>query len=139
MHQAGNDVLPAVCLHPPKALRPIQLALNDIPCAQRRVRRMQDLALNLLNIQHMHVVQNAGIGALPTALGEKCRPVKHHMPVLSGGHTGQNDRLKSGQMAVLVIQFFCHTENLRTASDSPFISLCNRMMHLQQNFIYFIR
>ena len=100
---AGDDMLPAVLLHPQKPGGIVNGPFHRLPSPQGAVAKVDDILPPLLGIQHPDAAQCAGVRRLAAAQGIKGRGVQGHLPAGVGFLTGQDLRLKGPHMAVLII------------------------------------
>ena len=112
VNDAGEDVLAAVLLHHRAPARHIDAPLDLAAHLERRVRRMHDLALHLMRVEHMRSAQRAMVGALTAALREEGRSVEHDGIALSPALAGAHRRRKYHQLRILIIQANCHPYRL---------------------------
>ena len=106
VHQAGNNMLTGMILHPAKTLLGIQPAGNVLPDRGQFVQIVQDHAVLFMHIQYTGIPDPAGIGRLSAAFREKSRSVQDNSAAaVLQGYALQHIRREREEMTVNVIKF----------------------------------
>ena len=103
VNDAGDDVFPAVLLHPVKAALPVDAAFHRLPRFQRLFAQVHHRFPPFPGVQYPNTAEIAGIRRLSPALGIKSRGIQHHLIALFRGGAAQNPCGKRRKVGIFIV------------------------------------
>ena len=99
----GQDVFPAVLLHPVQPHRPVQFHLDLLSHFHRGIGPVVHVRPCLRGIEHRHGVQPAPVGQLPAPFRENHRLVQRHFIMVILLFTGQHLGLTGLEQRIIFV------------------------------------
>ena len=105
--KTGDDMLTGVLLHPQKPGRVVDVSFHFQTHIQRPVADMYHGFPPFPGVQHLHVIQGAGVRRLAAPFGIECGGIQKDFPAGTGLRTGQDLSPERCQVGILVIKLSC--------------------------------